>query len=92
MTDLAEATRIAALLADRGADGVRCELSAWHPFDIADALSALAPAIRAAVLRALPVKQQAQVFGYLSPEDQLALARTLKRPELGQEFAVMEPD
>ena len=92
MTDLAEATRIAALLADRSADGVRRELSAWHPFDIADALSALAPAIRAAVLRALPVKQQAQVFGYLSPEDQLALARTLKRPELGQEFAVMEPD
>ena len=92
MTDIAEATQVAALLADRGADGVRRELATWHPFDIAEVLTALAPPLQASVLLALPVKQQAQAFGYLAPEDQLALARALRRPELGRVFAAMEPD
>jgi magnesium transporter len=92
MTTLSDAAHLASLLADRGADGVRRELAEWHAFDIAETLAELDGVIREAVLRALPVKRQAEVFGYLQPEDQLAFARALRRPELGAVFAAMDPD
>lgn len=92
MTTTDEATQLAALLADRGADGLRRELASWHPFDIAEALAELAPALQDAVLAALPLKLQAQTFGYLAPEEQLAIARRMTRVGLGRVFAAMEPD
>jgi magnesium transporter len=92
MTTRDDATMLAALMADRGADGVRRELAGWHPFDIAKVLAELAPALQDSVLAALPVRLQAQVFGYLAPEDQLAIARRMTRVGLGRVFAAMEPD
>jgi magnesium transporter len=92
MTTRDDATMLAALMADRGADGVRRELATWHPFDISEALAELAPALQDGVLAALPVRLQAQVFGYLAPEDQLAIARRMTRVGLGRVFAAMEPD
>jgi len=80
------------LIARKDAESVRAALKPYHPFDIANLIAPLAPDQQAAVLLALPAKRQAQVFGYLDANEQLAIARAIGRDDLGRLFADMDPD
>jgi magnesium transporter len=82
-----------ASLLTRGDDiSARTAVAAHHPADLAAILPTLPPQLQLRALASLPVARQAQVFGYLEPADQLALARALGRDQLGAMFAAMAPD
>jgi len=87
-----EKTVLADFIARKDTESVRAALKPYHPFDIATILPELAPEQQVAVLLSLPAKRQAQVFGYLNAEEQLAIARALSRDDLGRLFADMDPD
>ena len=92
MTQRIEAQALQAFLARNDSDSVRAALTSQHPTDIASTIAQLSPAEAARVLRLVPDKRQAQVFGYLEAPTQLALARALDRREMGRIFAAMHPD
>ena len=79
-------------LAGSDTAAARASLGAAHPFDIATALAALPAATAATALLSLPVERQAEGFGYLAPTQQVALARRMKRVELGLVLAQMHDD
>jgi magnesium transporter len=87
-----EKDALVAFIARKDLDSVRAALKPCHPFDIASVLPELPPGQQVEILLALPAKRQAQVFGYLDAEEQLALARALRREDLGRLFADMDPD
>jgi magnesium transporter len=87
-----EAQALQAFLTRNDTESVRAALATQHPTDIASTLAQLSSAEAARVLRLVPDKRQAQVFGYLEAPTQLALARVLDRKELGRIFAAMHPD
>jgi magnesium transporter len=87
-----EKNALVAFIERKDLDSVRAALKPCHPFDIASVLPELPPEQRVEILLSLPAKRQAQVFGYLDAEEQLALARALRREDLGRLFADMDPD
>lgn len=87
-----EKNALVAFIERKDLDSVRAALKPCHPFDIASLLPELPPEQRVEILLSLPAKRQAQVFGYLDAEEQLALARALRREDLGRLFADMDPD
>ncbi|WP_019015362.1 magnesium transporter [Elioraea tepidiphila] len=87
-----EKNALVAFIERKDLDSVRAALKPCHPFDIASLLPELPPEQQVEILLSLPAKRQAQVFGYLDAEEQLALARALRREDLGRLFADMDPD
>lgn len=83
---------LSSLLA-RGDDiSITTAVAAYHPADLAAILPELPEPQRRRALLCLPVAKQAEAFGYLAPEEQLPLARSLTRDQLGAMFAAMAPD
>jgi len=87
-----QSAALASLLTRGDEISARTAVAAHHPADLAAILPTLPPQLRLQALASLPVARQAQVFGYLEPTDQLALARALSRNDLGAMFAAMAPD
>ena len=92
MTHRIDAHALRVFLSRNDDDSIRAAILSEHPTDIASAIAELRAPEAARVLRLLPQKRQAQVFGYLDPSIQLALARALDRKEMGLIFAAMHPD
>lgn len=63
-----------------------------HPADLAEQLAEMAPEAARTALLALPLGLAADTFGYLEPETQVALARTLSRGELAAIVTEMNGD
>jgi magnesium transporter len=87
-----QSAALASLLTRGDEISARTAVAAHHPADLAAILPTLPLDLRLRALALLPVERQAQVFGYLAPADQLALARALSRKDLGAMFAAMAPD
>jgi magnesium transporter len=87
-----QSAALASLLTRGDEISARTAVAAHHPADLAAILPTLPLDLRLRALASLPVERQAQVFGYLAPADQLALARALSRKDLGAMFAAMAPD
>ena len=66
--------------------------AATHPADIAGVLAEVEPGSVYTLLRWLPVKPRAEVFGYLEPDVQHEIAGHLSRSELAELFLNMSPD
>lgn len=87
-----QSAALASLLTRGDEISARTALAAHHPANLAAILPTLPLDLRLRALASLPVERQAQVFGYLAPADQLALARALSRKDLGAMFAAMAHD
>ncbi|TVQ55108.1 MAG: magnesium transporter, partial [Rhodobacteraceae bacterium] len=78
---------------DRGDLGsIRVALSAQHAADLANVLGAFEAADIARLLATMPVRLQAETFGYFDADLQLALAETLDRRALTAIVAAMSHD
>ena len=67
-------------------------LDRLHPADAAEALAELAPDAAIARLLSLPLRQQALIFGYLEPGQQVALAEAMPRAALARLVSAMSSD
>ena len=87
-----EPRMIEALL--RGQDDARLTelLADRHPADLGALIDGIATAGSARLLGLLPVRTQAEVFGYLALETRLSLAATLDRKTLAQIVSAMPHD
>lgn len=79
-------------LASDDQGSLRAALRPMHPADIANEIGDMTPAEAARLLRLLPADRQGIVFGYFDAPFQIALARTLPRPDLAQVVAAMSHD
>ena len=86
------ATAIRAWLDKGDTQSVRVALSAQHAADLANILGAFETPEIARLLALLPLRLQAETFGYLDAELQLALADTLDRRALTAIVAAMSHD
>lgn len=71
---------------------IRLELSEVHAADIAACIAEMEPEETAKVLRLLPDRRKASVFGYLDPDDQVDAAHVLTRAELARIVTEMNSD
>lgn len=92
MTAIIVNAAIRDFLANGDLDSIRVALRDEHPADIAEQLAELAPADIARVLLVLPERRQAELFGYLDPDDQVSLARELGRADLARIVTAMSHD
>ncbi len=67
-------------------------LDRLHPADAAEALAELALDAAIARLLSLPLRQQALIFGYLEPGQQVALAEAMPRAALARLVSAMSSD
>jgi len=88
--DLAEALTRA--LESQDESHIRSSLAHVHRADIAEALEHLDLRSTWRALSALEARERAETFGYLSPEHQIALARTLDRRQLAHILRHMSSD
>lgn len=86
------AERLAVALAEDDPNALRALLDGVRPADVADALADQEPPEIWRALTALPTEERADAFGYLVPERQAALARTLDRRQLAHLFRHMSAD
>ena len=63
-----------------------------HPADIASLVEALPTADASKLLKVLPITERADIFGYLGPDCQIEIARTLGRREFAKIVAEMSAD
>ena len=63
---------------------ILAHLEDQHPADIASLVEALPTTDASTLLNVLPISERADVFGYLGPENQIEIARTLGRRELAK--------
>lgn len=82
----------AAVLQDGDAEAVQALLRDGHAADLGDHLAALAPAEAARLLLTLPVRRQAELFGYLPPPAHTAVAAALPRGDLARLVSAMSHD
>lgn len=85
-------TALAEFLALNDAPSLAQACQDTHPADLAQGLSGLDAEGAARVLLALPRSQQAAVFGYLEPQDQVAAAGRLGRADLAALVSAMSHD
>jgi len=71
---------------------VHRNVQAAHPADAASALDGMESAKIRDLLSAVDLSRRTEIFGYLRPEQQVALARLLGRRELAELITEMSPD
>lgn len=71
---------------------IKTALKKGHAADIASFLATLEPHAAWTVLDLLPLERQAEVFGYLTRESQVALARSASRSKLARIVTEMNSD
>ncbi len=72
-------------------EAVRAFVETAHPVDLAAFLEETPPETRDLLL-SVPLARRAEVFGYLRPEPQMALARSLDRRQLAEIVTEMDAD
>jgi magnesium transporter len=75
-----------------GAEELRSTLATAHPADAAAALEHLEPVRARDLLSGLDLSRRAVVYGYLRPEQQVALARIMEREQLAALITEMDAD
>jgi magnesium transporter len=80
------------LLARKEVETLREMLAGLHSADIAASIAETTPEETAEVLRLLPDRRKASVFGYLDPDDQGYAAHVLTRAELARIVTEMNSD
>lgn len=80
------------LLVQADPDAVREFLDTAHPVDVATFLEELSAGTAQAHLLSLPLDRRTEVFGYLTPTTQVALAQRLDRRQLARIVTEMDSD
>ncbi|MDR2878046.1 MAG: magnesium transporter [Chromatiales bacterium] len=86
------ATNVRELLAQRDIVQLRALLEEAHPADIASCIEKLENSDIWRVLSSLPNERRTDVFGYLPPNEQVRLAKSLNRRNLAEIFLHMSAD
>ncbi|MEW5703296.1 MAG: magnesium transporter [Pseudomonadota bacterium] len=73
-------------------EAVRAFVETAHPVDLAAFLEETPPETARDLLLSVPLARRAEVFGYLRPEPQMALARSLDRRQLAEIVTEMDAD
>ncbi len=89
-TDLV--TALARALETHDESAIRASLAHVHRADVAEALEQLDLRSTWRALSALEARERAETFGYMAPEHQIALARTLDRRQLAHILRHMSSD
>lgn len=73
-------------------EAVRKFVEDAHPVDLAAYINDLKPAAALQHLLVIPLDRRVQVFGYLRPDTQVAMAHLLDRPQLAEIVTAMNAD